>query len=200
MECVLALYKQSVYLKTAHIINCYTLRPMKTATILFITLIYCTSISLGQSNNSYSNQYQSPIVSSLSSISQLNNTTQSQSTTKTNNGNGNSGAGYGNGGPYESTYGSSTNGNNGNGQGQGNPNGYQDVPNGPYNNNNTSNPQHPAHPCNPNNKNFPNDGCQVQAPNVPINDHIGLLMLAGAAVAMWMMYKSKIKVNSIDAI
>lgn len=168
---------------------------MKIITFLASILIVCSSASFGQSNSSYSSQYQTPMVSSLSSINQMNSATQSQSTSKSNNGN--SGAGYGNGGAYESDYGSSTNANNGNGQGHGNPNGYQDAPNGPWNNNNTSNPQHPAHPCNPNNKNFPNDGCRIAAPNVPINDHIGLLMLAGGTAAIWMMYRRKQNINTI---
>jgi hypothetical protein len=168
---------------------------MKVVTYLTSMLIASASVSVGQSNTLYSSQYQTPIVSSLSSINQMNSTTKSQSTSKSN-----SGAGYGNGGPYESNYGNSTNSNNGNGQGQGNPNGYQDVPNGPWNNNNASNPEHPAHPCNPDNKNFPNDGCSIAAPNVPINDHIGLLMLSGGGAAIWMMYKRKQKVNHINVI
>lgn len=168
---------------------------MKIATFITLILFAASSASFGQSNDLYSSQYQTPIVSSLSSISQMTSTTQSQSTSKSNNGN--SSAGYAKGGPYESNYGSATNSNNGNGQGQGNPNGYQDVPNGPWNNNNTSNPQHPAHPCNPNNKNFPNDGCRIAAPNVPINDHLGLLMLVGGTVAIWMMYKRKQNINTI---
>jgi hypothetical protein len=168
---------------------------MKIMTFVSIILVACSSISFAQSNNLNSGQYQTPIVSSLSSINQLNSSAPSQSASKSNNGNGNSSAGYGNGGSYESNYGSTTNSNNGNGQGQDNPNGYQDVPNGPWNNNNNSNPQHPAHPCNPNNKNFPNDGCRIEAPNVPINDHIGLLMFAGGTAAIWMAYKPKQKVN-----
>ncbi len=38
---------------------------------------------------------------------------------------------------------------------------------------------------------------RIAAPNVPINDHLGLLMLAGSTAAVWMMYKRKKHANAI---
>ncbi len=38
---------------------------------------------------------------------------------------------------------------------------------------------------------------RIAAPNVPINDHLGLLMLAGCIAAVWMMYKNKNNINAL---